>query len=175
MSTTNRRFPSWTVIAGLVIPLVVGGLFMIVGNGIIVSYGYGLLVIASLILLFKFVTWGPIWTRLAFVKIEVQGSGLMGFFPPLPYNIIYGEMTLLEVKFKLSSILKVHLEYCHLYVGDDVFVSRGFSGDKNGIISGVYFEVPIQWFKGKTRKAYMIMSAKGKEWRPKEFTIKVDE
>jgi hypothetical protein len=173
MSITNRKFPSWTTIAVIVIPLVVGGLGMIFQEGLIVSFGYGLLGIAFIILFTKSILWEPIWVRLACVKIEVQSSGIMGIYPPLPDNPIYGRMEPLEVKFKLSSMLRVQPDNASLCIDKNVFYSHTFRHEE-GEISGVIFEAPINWFKGQSRKAYIIVSANGREWRSQEFEIKVN-
>lgn len=158
MSVTNRRLPSWTALATLVIPLVVGGLFMIVRKGFIVYVGYSLLFVAGFILLAKLLTWEPIWTRLAFVRIKVQASG---------------KMEPLLVKFRLSYLLKVHMKSAFLYVDKIAFELIDFYQEDDKI-SGAVFAIPTNWFKGKTKKAYIrIVSAKGREWHSNDFEIKV--
>ncbi len=130
--------------------------------------------IAALWAILVLIRWPPIWLRLAFVKIEVQGNGIRGVYPPLPDNLIYGKMEPLEVKFNLSSKLRVQLDYAKLCIDNNVFGSHTFRHEA-GRISGAIFEIPINWFKSKSRKAYIIVSAKGREWRSQEFEIRVDD
>jgi hypothetical protein len=130
--------------------------------------------VAAIWAIFVFIRWPPIWTRLAFVKIEVQSSGIRGIYPPLPDNLMYGRMEPLEVKFELSSRLRVQLDSAKLCIDESVFESHNFCHEA-GRISGVIFEIPINWFKGKSRKAHIIVATKGRKWRSKEFTIKVDD
>ena len=122
-------------------------------------------------LLIIFLPWSSLRIRLAFVKIEVQSSGIMGVHPPLP-DSLFGKTEPLQVKFRLSSWLKVHPESAVLYVRKNGFTSINFYQEDGGIF-GASFAIPINWFKRKTNKAYMIVSAKGREWRSKEFEIKV--
>jgi len=176
MATKDKQFLPRPAFISIITTLFASGVIVLASKDMIHSFGYGLLIAAGIIAFVQFWAWRPIkklYALLAFVKIEVQGSGLRGVYPPLPYNIIYGEMALLEVKFKLSSRLKLRLESSSLHIDKNVFISRGFCQEE-GRISGAMFEIPVSWFRGKSRKAYIIVSAKGREWCSKEFEIKVD-
>lgn len=145
---------------------------MIVRKGFIVYVGYSLLFVAGFILLAKLLTWEPIWTRLAFVRIKVQASGIMGIYSTLP-DSLFGKMEPLLVKFRLSYLLKVHMKSAFLYVDKIAFELIDFYQEDDKI-SGAVFAIPTNWFKGKTKKAYIrIVSAKGREWHSNDFEIKV--
>jgi hypothetical protein len=128
---------------------------------------------ATIWALFVLIRWPPIWTRLACVKIEVQDSSIMGIYPPLPDNQIYGRMEPIKVQFKLSSWLKIQIDSIQLWSGATECSSKSFSR-KNGNIFEAWFEIPIKWFKGKTRKAYIRVSTRGRQWYSQEFEIKVN-
>lgn len=132
----------------------------------------GLWSVAAVWGLVALVTWLPICATLACLKVEVQGYNFLGQYP-LPPPSIFGEMKLLEVKVRFRSRFNMQLHAVELHIGKSTFGSeeKTIRNVGHNKAQSIHFEIPIQWFKGKSKNAYLRVSVRGREWYSNEFTI----
>jgi len=132
----------------------------------------GLWSAAAVWVLVALVTWLPICATLARLKVEVQGHKFLEQYPVPPPSIL-GEMKLLEVKVRFHSKFNMQLHAVELHVGESTFGSeeKTIRNVGHNKAQCIHFEIPIQWFNGKSKNAYLRVSVGGREWHSNEFTI----